>query len=100
MYLIIRFLKLILLGVVIYILYKLLWKGERVLFFKPKWKTRQKQQRGRQPQAPLEEMKKDPVCGTYIPEHQAVKYRHGSETYYFCSEECKRKFQQIQKDSK
>lgn len=100
MYLIIHFLKLILLGVVIYILYKLLWKGERLLFFKHKWRIRQKRQSNQHPQAPLEEMKKDPVCGTYLPENQAVKYKHSSETYYFCSEECKQKFQQLQENSK
>jgi YHS domain-containing protein len=100
MYFIIRFLQLILVGVLVYVLYKLLWKGERFLFFKPKWKTRQKRQHNHHPQAALEEMKKDPVCGTYIPENQAVKYKHNSETYYFCSEECKQKFRQLQRNGK
>jgi YHS domain-containing protein len=72
-----------------YILYKVLWKGEPLFRIKRK-------QRTPHPQKPLEEMKKDPICGTYIPENQALKYRTGGETYYFCSEECKTKFRQLQ----
>ncbi len=39
----------------------------------------------------IEEMKKDPVCGTYVPESQAIRY-HGN---YFCSEDCKEKFKKL-----
>jgi len=88
MYFLIRLLKFILLGVIAYILYKVLWKGESIGLFK----TKKKQH----PQKAIEEMKKDPVCGTYIPENQAVKYKFSGEVYYFCSEECKQKFQQLQ----
>jgi len=35
---------------------------------------------------------KDPVCGTYVPERKAIQ--GGGQ--FFCSEECRRKFQQQQ----
>jgi len=38
------------------------------------------------------ELKKDPVCGTYISIATAVQKRIGTETYYFCSPECREKF--------
>ena len=88
MYFLIRLLKFILLGVIGYILYKVLWKGESLSLFKAKKKQH--------PQQALEEMKKDPVCGTYLPENLAVKYKFSGKAYYFCSEECKQKFQQLQ----
>lgn len=88
MYYLIRLLLLLTIG---YILYKVLWKGESLRFFK----TKRKQDRS-YPQKPLEEMKKDPICGTYIPENQALKYKAGGETHCFCSEECKTKFRQLQ----
>ncbi len=38
------------------------------------------------------ELKKDPVCGTFISTETAFqKHVHG-ETYYFCSMECRDKF--------
>jgi YHS domain-containing protein len=83
---IIRFLLVLTLG---YIVYKVLWKGEPVFRIKRK---RPKSHSS----LPLEEMKKDPICGTYIPENQAIKYKTGGETHYFCSEECKTKFRQLQ----
>jgi YHS domain-containing protein len=72
-----------------YFLYKVLWKGE------PLFRIKRKQDRTYPPKA-LEEMKKDPICGTYIPENQAIKYKTGGETYYFCSQECLKKFTQLQ----
>jgi YHS domain-containing protein len=83
MYLLFRLLKLLFVIGLIYALYKMLWKGEP-LFGKRKQKPH--------PQAALEEMKKDPICGTYLPERQALQLTSGGETHYFCSEECKNKF--------
>jgi YHS domain-containing protein len=39
-----------------------------------------------------EELKKDPVCGTFIAPSSAVRKMLGGETYYFCSVECRDKF--------
>jgi YHS domain-containing protein len=38
------------------------------------------------------ELKKDPVCGTFISTATAMHKRVGGETYYFCSTECRDKF--------
>jgi len=86
---ILRLLRFLLLVWIGYLLYKVLWKGVIPRLFKSK-----KKQRYQSPKA-IEEMKKDPVCGTYLPENQAIKYRRNNTTYYFCSEECKQKFQEL-----
>jgi len=38
------------------------------------------------------ELVKDPVCGIFLPEDQAIKLEYKGEIYYFCSENCKTKF--------
>jgi YHS domain-containing protein len=38
------------------------------------------------------ELKKDPVCGTYISTATAIQKKVGAEVYYFCSSECRDKF--------
>ncbi|MCZ2078971.1 MAG: hypothetical protein HUU41_10840 [Bryobacteraceae bacterium] len=39
------------------------------------------------------ELKKDPVCGTYVPVNSALSGRTAAgETVYFCSERCRVKF--------
>ncbi len=38
------------------------------------------------------ELKKDPVCGTFIAAATSIQKRIGSETYYFCSVDCRDKF--------
>ncbi len=38
------------------------------------------------------ELKRDPVCGTYISPATALQKRSGKEVYYFCSEQCREKF--------
>lgn len=81
--------RILLLFIIGYILYKVLWKGEPVFRIKRKGPKSYSH-------FPLEEMKKDPICGTYIPENQAIKYKAGGEIHYFCSEECKTKFRQLQ----
>lgn len=39
------------------------------------------------------ELKRDPVCGTYVPASTAFKKHVGGETIHFCSAECQNKFQ-------
>jgi len=79
--------RLLILAVIGYILYRFLWRGDDFGLSKLR-----KRKKSPHPQAPLEEMKKDPVCGTYIPEKQAIKHRVNGETYFFCSLECQKKF--------
>jgi YHS domain-containing protein len=38
------------------------------------------------------ELKKDPVCGTFISTATAFQKSVGGQTYYFCSTECRDKF--------
>ncbi len=38
------------------------------------------------------ELKKDPVCGTFISTATAIQKKVGSEVYYFCSSTCRDKF--------
>jgi YHS domain-containing protein len=38
------------------------------------------------------ELKKDPVCGTFISTATAIQKKVGSEVYYFCSPGCRDKF--------
>jgi len=38
------------------------------------------------------ELKKDPVCGTFISTSTAFQKASGGQTYYFCSTECRNKF--------
>ena len=38
------------------------------------------------------ELKRDPVCGTFISTATAIQKRVGGEAYYFCSAECRDKF--------
>jgi uncharacterized protein len=92
MVLLIRFLRLILLFILIYILYKILWKGD----WFPSLSSKKSKRRGSDPHTNVEEMKKDPICGTYLPKRLAVKYTKGNETLYFCSEECKKQFLALQ----
>lgn len=47
---------------------------------------------GHEPQAEIDEMVQDPVCGMYIPRKQAIARKIGTETHFFCSEECLNKF--------
>lgn len=39
-----------------------------------------------------EALKKDPVCGTFLPASSAVTKTIKGETYYFCSPACRDKF--------
>ena len=38
------------------------------------------------------ELKKDPVCGTYVSAATSVRQKVGGELVYFCSDECREKF--------
>lgn len=38
------------------------------------------------------ELKKDPVCGTFISTATSIQKKVGEKMYYFCSVECRDKF--------
>ena len=78
----------------VYIIYKVMIKGEKLdLFSKFRGQTKRKAEPRDQGQ--LEEMQKDPICGTYIPESQAITLLYKREVHFFCSEECKNKFLEL-----
>jgi YHS domain-containing protein len=39
------------------------------------------------------ELRKDPVCGTFVATATALQKKSGGEVYYFCSTGCRDKFQ-------
>jgi uncharacterized protein len=39
-----------------------------------------------------EKMVKDPQCGTYVPQSEALTETVAGKTHYFCSPECREKF--------
>jgi YHS domain-containing protein len=41
----------------------------------------------------LGELKKDPVCGTFVSTEAAFQKAVRGETYYFCSKECRDKYE-------
>ena len=47
---------------------------------------------GRTPARPVK-LQRDPVCGTFIPPEGALSLTSGTTTFYFCSEDCRTKFQ-------
>ena len=51
------------------------------------------EQQAKRPPVPTGgELKKDPVCGTFISAATSIQKRVGSETYHFCSVECRDRF--------
>lgn len=81
------FFNLILLALIVYSVFKWIWKDD-----KPKPKSMPAQPGGQT----VEEMKQDPVCGTYVPASLAVTAAHKGTTVYFCSAACRDKFVQTQ----
>jgi YHS domain-containing protein len=47
-----------------------------------------------------EELVQDPYCQTYIPMRSAIKKRVSGKIYYFCKQECLKKFIQVKKHKK
>lgn len=86
MYIIFRLLRILFAVLIGYFIYRLLFKKSDSRLFKNRKKKYSWQDKA------IAEMKKDPICGTYIPENQAIKYKDD----YFCSEECKEKFISLQ----
>ncbi|HET8548693.1 MAG TPA: YHS domain-containing protein [Bryobacteraceae bacterium] len=43
--------------------------------------------------SPGGELKRDPVCGTYVAESASIKRSVSGQVYHFCSPECRDKFQ-------
>lgn len=80
-------LRLVILGILFYIVYWLLIGGRK-----------KKEVDDRQKEKPYKEMPaddllvEDPVCKKLVPRQQAVQHRQAEQTFYFCSEECCQEF--------
>lgn len=85
-------LRLVIIGVLVYLFYRLLAGGRKISAPKPSGT--------RNGQAPIasDVLVEDPVCHTYIPRKQAIELGSGKETIFFCSQKCKKKF--IESESK
>ena len=75
-------LRLVIIGILLYILYRLL--------IGPKKKQKEVQKNGPASSegAVQDVLAEDPVCHTYIPKGQAVQLHHDKKMYYFCSDKC------------
>ncbi len=60
------------------------FESDPELFIKGKAKIKIKMSKG--------ELAKDPVCGMVVPKGTSIKSERGGRTYYFCSEECLKTF--------
>jgi uncharacterized protein len=84
------FFNLILLALIVYTIFKWIWKDD---------KPKRKNPPVHQGEQVVEEMKQDPVCGTYVPASLAVTTTHKGATVYFCSSACRDKFKESLKTS-
>jgi len=50
---------------------------------------------GRAPERIGGDLVQDPVCGTYIPKSRAIVVGSGDSARYFCSPECRDKYQGV-----
>jgi uncharacterized protein len=80
-------LRLILLGILAYLLYRIL-KG----VFSPKPRVH----RG-SPQGIVDEMVQDPVCKTYVPRRDSVRRVIQGQEVFFCSNDCADKYESEKK---
>jgi uncharacterized protein len=77
------FFSFILVAMIVYRLFKWIWKDD---------KPAQKKPQPHQGESVVEEMKQDPVCGTYVPASLAVTAAQNGASVYFCSSACRDKF--------
>jgi YHS domain-containing protein len=82
------FFTFILITMIVYRLFRWIWKDD---------KPEQKRAPAHQKEQVVEEMKQDPVCGTYVAASLAVTATHQGETVYFCSSACRDKFSENKK---
>lgn len=77
-------LKFIIIGVCLFVLYKLFLGDKTNKKIKKEEQTRQQAQAG--------DMVKDPVCGAYVSTESEIRVRSGNEVHCFCSYDCRDKY--------
>lgn len=85
--------RIILLAVLCYILYRLV----KSLLLPPSQKFGK--QAGQGGKIITDEMVSDPYCNVYIPKQDAIKTKIAGKTLFFCSKECKKKYLEEQHKS-
>ena len=82
-------LKFIVIGVALFLVYK--------LFMGDKKKREMNQQQTTKSKVASGDMVKDPACGTYVDKESSIRVKEGDKVHVFCSYECRDKFlKQIQ----
>lgn len=85
--------RLIIILVLIYLIYRLM----RNVY--PQVKKGYREGMAKSDTTVLDEMVKDPVCQVYLPKKQAISEKMGNEWYFFCSEECRKKYKEKNRES-
>ena len=76
--------KIAILALVCYVLYR--------LFMNDNKKKAEKEAQEKKKRVDSGEMVRDPVCGTYVDKDSAITVRNGEQTIHFCSYECRQKY--------
>lgn len=71
--------------VVVYLAYRLVKKGRQFFSFGSPGSQ------GPRPEEP-EVLVQDPICGTFIPRREALKFHKDGQDFFFCSEGCLQRF--------
>ena len=77
-------LKFIVIGVALFLVYK--------LFMGDKKKKEMEQTKATKEKVASGEMVKDPICGTYVEHDGNIRVKEGEKRHVFCSYECRDKF--------
>jgi len=77
-------LKFIVIGVALFLVYK--------LFMGDKKKKEMKQAESTKKKAASGEMIKDPICGTYVEKDGNIRVKEGEKVHVFCSYECRDRY--------
>jgi uncharacterized protein len=77
----------LLLWIIVFFLGYTVFQAIKQVLLKPPAPPREKTSRG-------EEMVQDPECRTYVPRNDAVTAQFKGTTHYFCSTDCRDKYQQ------
>ncbi len=77
-------LKFIVIGVALFLVYKLFMGDKKKKEMNKAEKVKQKAASG--------DMIKDPVCGTYVEKDGSIRVKEGEKVHVFCSYECRDKY--------
>lgn len=77
-------LKFIVIGVALFLVYKLFMGDKKKKEMQNEQKVKQKVASG--------DMVKDPACGTYVEKDGNIRVREGDKVHIFCSYECRDKY--------